>query len=254
MRVRALLTLLLLPVLLVFSETPSSAGIAVELGRSTVEITAFYNGTTLKASGTVPTGTEAVIVVSGKPETLHLKRKGKVGNLLWMNVGDLSFDDAPRVYMIYTSDGARDAAENPELECSFPALEQRVKIEPPGKDEHFLFGEFLKLKKHDKVFASFPGAVSLGTGEDGNRSFETTLQIPPRMGQDDYTVTVFAVDRNRVVDRAETTLQVRQAGFPARLSKLAFGQALLYGVLSVLVAVAAGFIMGALFGGNGGAH
>lgn len=254
MQLRALLTLLLVPVLLAFAETRSSAEVTVGLDRSTVEITAFYNGTTLKASGTVPAGTEAVVVVSGKPETLHLKRKGKVANLLWMNVGDLSFHDAPRVYTIYTSEGARDAAENPELECSFPALERRVKIEPPGKDEHFFFGEFLKLKKHDKVFASVPGAVSLEAGEDGNRSFETTLQIPPRMGQDDYTVTAFAVDGNRVVDRAEAKLQVRQAGFPASLSKLAFGQALLYGVLSVLVAVAAGFIMGAIFGGKGGAH
>jgi len=227
----------------------------LSLDRSTVEISTFYSGTEIEASGSVPAGTEIAIVVSGKPEDLHVKKKGKIGGLLWMNVGDLSFENVPRVYMIYTSDGARDASEAAGLDFSFPALESRVRIEPEGADKHFLFGEFLKLEKKNGVYADYPGAISMTDEGADVREFKTKLIIPSRMVQGDYQVTTYAIRDNGIVGKSEDTLGVTQVGFPEKLSELAFGHGLTYGILSVLVALGAGILMGAIFRDKeGGAH
>ena len=127
-------------------------------------------------------------------------------------------------------------------------------MSPANEDKEFYFNEFLKLKKHESVYAEFPGKVTYTDQDNGERQFQATLQIPPRMSADDYTIDVFAVQEGRITGQGSKTLQVRMISFPQMLSKLAFNRSLLYGVLSVLVAVAAGLFMGIVFRDKGGAH
>ncbi len=240
--------------LLLVGLAPARAATSLQVDRPRVEISAFYNGTVVRATGTVPAGAEAVIRVSGRPETLHLKKKGKAAGVLWMNIGDLTFANAPKVYMLYSSDGEGALFGKPDLEFSYKALERRVEIEPAGEDKGFWFGEFLKLKKKNEVYAEFPGAI-VWDGEDGDgRTFHVDLVVPPRMGADDYRIDLYAVKDGAIVGTASSRLEIRQVGFPKKLTSLAFDHALLYGVFSVLIAVAAGLLMGVLFKDKGGAH
>lgn len=236
------------------SAAQSQAAVTLELDRSRVEINAFYNGTTVHCRGTVPAGAEVVIRVSGRPEDLHLKKKGKAGGVLWMNIGDLKFANAPKVYMLYTSKGAADTITDRNFEFSYAALADRVEIEPAGTDKDKWFGEFVKLKKHDGVYADYPGAVTITPDDGGAGRFEAELVIPPRMMADDYRIAAYAVINGRIAGKAEKALAIRQVGFPKKLSNLAFNHALAYGIFSVLIAIAAGFIMGMLFKDKGGAH
>jgi len=226
-----------------------AAGIDLSLDRQVVDVGAFYNGTTVRATGTAPEDAEVVVLVSGKPEDLHLKKKGKAAGLLWMNVGDLTFSNAPRVYQLYATPGAGKLLEAQDMPFSLAALRDRIRIEP-ADDADRMFREFLKLKQGESVYAVHPEAVRRGPGG----RFEVSLDVPPRMKPEDYTVTAFAVRDGRIMASVEGGLTVRQVGFPAWLSKMAFQNALLYGILSVLIAVAAGFLMGALFKGGDGAH
>ncbi|HHK60439.1 MAG TPA: hypothetical protein ENJ73_01765 [Desulfobacterales bacterium] len=233
---------------------PALAATSLQIDKSRVEISAFYNGTVIRATGAVPAGAEAVVRVSGKPETLHLKKKGKAAGVLWMNVGDLTFANAPKVYMLYSSDKDGALFGKPELEFSYGALERRVEIEPAGEDKGFWFGEFLKLKKENKVYAEYPGAIVWDEESAAGRTFHVDLVIPPRMGEDDYSIDLYAVKDGAIVGTASRKLEIRQVGFPKKLTSLAFDHALLYGVFSVLIAVAAGLLMGVLFKDKGGAH
>ena len=74
------------------------------------------------------------------------------------------------------------------------------------------------------------------------------------MSEDDYTIEVLAVKEGQLIEQASSDLQVKMVGFPEQLFRLAFQRSLLYGVLSVLIAVGAGLFMGTLFRGKGGAH
>jgi uncharacterized protein (TIGR02186 family) len=232
----------------------SAAPVELHLDKSAIEISTFYNGTTVLATGRVPAGSEAVVRVSGKAEDLHLKKKGKVGGLLWMNTGDLTIENAPKIYMLYASTTGQEALADPKLGASLDSLRNRIKILPENEDQQFFFNEFLKMKKHDAVYAEFPGTVIYSDQPDGARQFQASLQIPPRMSEDDYTIEVLAVKEGQLIGQAHSDLQVKMVGFPEQLSRMAFHRSLLYGVLSVLIAVAAGFFMGTLFRGKGGSH
>lgn len=231
-----------------------AAPVALHLDKTTIEIGTFYNGTTILASGTVPSGSEAVVRVSGNAEELHLKKKGRVGGLLWMNTGDVTIENAPKIYMLYASAAGQEVFADPKLGVGIESLREKIKVSPESEDQGFISGEFIKLKKHDDVYAEFPGTVTYSDQPGGDRQYQVSLQIPPRMNADDYAIEVLAVKDGRIVGQTDSGLQVKMVGFPEQLSRLAFNHGLLYGIFSVLVAVAAGFITGALFRGKGGAH
>ena len=63
----------------------------------------FYNGATLKVSGVVPAGADVALRLVGAAQTLHLREKGKVFGLLWMNVGAVELENVPNAYLIATS-------------------------------------------------------------------------------------------------------------------------------------------------------
>lgn len=230
----------------------AAADTSIKVDKSVVEISTFYNGTTIHASGQVPPGAEAVIRVSGRPENTHVKKKGKVGGLLWMNVGDLEFDNAPKVYMLYAANA--DMLQLGSAEYPMMALKDRIEIKPDGEDTAFLLKEFLRMKKKASVYAENADAVSYSSDGASGRQYDVDLVIPPRMRPDDYSIEVFAVAGNKVIGTSTQELQIKQVGFPAQLTALAFDHSLLHGILAVLIAIAAGFLMGAIFKGKGGAH
>lgn len=250
--IRSLFTLFVM--ILLAASPEAQADVSLELDKPTVEIGTFYNGTSVLCQGTVPLNTDVVIRVSGQPEELHLKKKGKVAGLLWMNVGDFTFSNAPKVYMLYSSAGSKKTIDNPAMIYSYAALADRIEIDSAGAEKEKWFNEFLKLKKHNKTYAEFPGAVTTSVGKDNSGHFAANLVIPPLMGQDDYQVTVYAIENGTIIGQAEKVLTIRQVGFPKKLTDLAYNHALIYGVFSVLVALAAGLLMGVLFKGKGGAH
>lgn len=247
----------LLLVAAVFAWQPqmaAAADISLELTPNVVHINAFYNGSTVEVKGRVPAGDDVLLRVSGEGEDLHLKKKGKVGGLLWMNTGDVSFENVPRVYMLYTGKDLADRIENPAIGLGFNALENRVQIKPAGGDNAFLFQEFIKLKKKEALYTISTDAIQYGAVENGVKSFSATLPVPPRMKQGKYTVEAFAVANNGVAGSSTAALNIKQVGFPAQLSNLAFNHALMHGVMAVVIALLAGLITGTLFKSKGGAH
>ncbi len=69
-----------------------------------------------------------------------------------------------------------------------------------------------------------------------------------------YTVTVYAVKDNKIVEKAESKVQVEQAGVVKKLAGMAKNNASVYGILSILAALGAGFGVGLVFRKGGGAH
>jgi len=49
----------------------------------------FYHGETVRVLGSVPGGHEVAIVIRGSEAPVELKLKGKVGGIIWANVGDV---------------------------------------------------------------------------------------------------------------------------------------------------------------------
>ena len=235
-------------------QTGHTADPVLKLLPSVVQISAFYDGATVNVESKIPADAEALIIVRGEGEDLHYKKKGKAGGLLWMNIGDLTFHNVPKTYMIYASQDDADLIESKELDLGFAALEEQVTISPATEDKDFFYQEFLKLKEGEKLYGKVTDGVHYGLAENDMKSVQAALSIPARMTPGDYIVDLVVVRDNKIVGRATETLQIKQVGFPAQLSGLAFNHSLLHGVLAVLVALFAGLFIGILFKDKGGSH
>lgn len=231
-----------------------TSGATMELSSNTVEISTFYNGTTVTVTGEIPADSEAVIRVSGEGEELHLKKKGKVGGLLWMNTGDLTLENAPKIYMNYTSDGLKDLNASGARSFSLATLKDRIVVLPESEDKDFIIGEFIKLKEYDGLYAVNPGTVTYSQATQGTKTFSATVDVPSAMRQGEYSIDLAVVQGDRMVTTLSKSLKLQQVGFPALMTKVAFGRPLLFGIMSVVIALGAGLFMGTVFKGKGGAH
>jgi hypothetical protein len=226
----------------------------LKLTPSEIQISAFYDGATVNIESKIPADAEALVIVRGESEDLHYKKKGKAGGLLWMNIGDIIFHNVPKVYMIYASKDVAGAVESPELNLGFGALEEQVSISPENEDKDLFYQEFLKLKQSEGLYAKVNDGVHYGAADNGMKSVQAVLSVPARMRPGAYTVELFAVRNKAITGRAAESLQIKQVGFPAQLTNLAFNHALWHGIMAVVVALLAGLFMGVVFKDKGGAH
>lgn len=236
-----------------------AGGIKARLIPEAVDIGTFFNGTKVYVSGDVSRDSEVVVRLSGMRQDVALKKKGKVLGLLWMNLGSVTIHDVPSMYLVSISkDLGAIAKKQPnkweELGFGFAALEKEINTSSPPAEREAIFKEFLKLKKSEGLYAIETGSISYTEENSGGKSFEAALEIPPRLTPGKYLVETFAVKDGSVTASTTAELQVKQVGFPAFVSSLAFKHGALYGLLATIIAIVAGLLMGVIFKGEKGAH
>jgi len=252
--VYSLVTFLLVTLAWVGASPAAEKPLLLELAATTIKISTFYNGTTLEVTGSLPMDEDVVLQVSGPKKDVHLKEKGKVAGFLWMNKTDVSLENTPAVYMVYTPAGPTEKFISPELGVGYKALVKDITIEPETEDKAFIFGEYVKLMEKSGVYAVNETAVTYGEPNDGVKGFTATLTIPSKMSAGNYTVDAIAVKNGTIRGRTHEDLTLELSGLPAAIASLAFGSPLLFGIMAVLIAIATGLIIGVLFRGGGGAH
>ena len=145
-----------------------STAAAQDVARMTVEpqainIGALYNGTTLTAKGSLPADSEAIVRFMGTSCELHMKERGKVGGIVWMNLDSITFKGAPSVCLVSS------AVDFKRLEANGGAsirtlrlsgLKGSVQIEASGGGHENAFEEFLKLKQKEGLYREMLGNIS----------------------------------------------------------------------------------------------
>jgi uncharacterized protein (TIGR02186 family) len=235
--------------------------VTVKARPNKITVGALFSGADVAVSGTIPAGSEAVVIVTGGLQDLPLKTKGRAFGILWMNLGNVTFHHVPTLYIVNAANtleqsGASDSGEGQSLGVGFDSLKAQWEITPNlgDKDKDVWSREFLKLKKSEGLYAVHDGTVHYGSAENGMRSFETDIHIPARVPPGEYEVKVLALNGGQVADAATEHIEVEEVGVPAFLSSLSFKHGGLYGLLAVLVAIGAGLLMDFFFGEQQGAH
>ncbi len=217
-----------------------------------------YHGAKITVSGESQAGDELIVKISTEPKESHLRYIGKAANLVWMKQGDMTFKNVPAVYQLYSTreiDRLLDKQAQTADQIGFAAIEEAAEIETtaPDADRAKWLEQFIKFKTSEKVYKIEEGTITRQHGASGDQ-YRLEAGWPYQASPGDYKVEVLAVRDGSVVDRASTTLNVAQVGAVEQLSDLAFNRAAIYGVLSIVVALVAGFGVGALFKKGGGAH
>ncbi len=119
-----------------------------------------------------------------------------------------------------------DILSREELEkytIGYPALEKHVEITPVANEEEKAkwFDEFVKFKEDSHVYATSFGKIETKTNADGRQEYYILTDWPYQAAPGDYLVTVYAVKNGKVVEQAESKVNVEQVGMVKTLATMA---------------------------------
>jgi uncharacterized protein (TIGR02186 family) len=228
-----------------------AAASGLHLSPQVIEIGTFFEGAQLTVSAEIPQGAQAIMGVVGGGANEYLMRKGRRGGL-WMNVGEIQVQGVPEIYLIMSSNKDLLYSGNSKMPFGYSALRKKVTFSgsiAPQEVGRF-FQDFLKLKESNGLYASRPGAVKVTKVSSGLALAQGRFYLPAQIPPGDYAVRLAVVQAGEVRELREARLDVRMVGFPALLTRLAYEQAALFGIIAIVIAIAAGFLMGFLFKGK----
>ncbi len=219
-----------------------------------VQLNLFYRGATLHVQGWVPAGHGAAVLCSGAEQRLHLKRKGRVWGM-WMNAGEVTFAGVPSVYLLRTSaslGGLAPAGVLRGAALGYDGLREQVaRAQGTVEEDLQLFPELVRLKEHEGVFQVDEGSLRLVPAGHGLDTFTTAFFLPARVPPAAYEVRLYTLHDHTVEQVSRATTILRPSGVAAFITATAKNRGLLYGIVAVLVAMAAGLLTGLLFGLGG---
>jgi len=237
----------------------SSAELTAKANHDHITIDFFYHGSTVSVSGVSDAGTDLIIKIASPEGHETLKEKGKVGGFLWMNVATLKLENVPNLFSIHSTKKLEDIIGREEMDkyvLGYPALGRHVAMSPIKDDEDKTrwFSEFIKYKEHSKLYATSEGKIELKNDGVGRQPYYILTEWPYQAPPGDYLVTVYAVKNGKVIEQAESKVLVEQVGVVNTLSTMAKKNGALYGFISIISALGAGFGVGLVFRKGGGAH
>lgn len=229
-------------------QSARASSLIADLSNHLVAITTAFSGDDVLLFGALDTeGRDVAVVVRGPSEAVTVRRKSQIGPI-WLNTDQRSFVSAPSFYAV--------AASAPLLELTDQATLARHGIGAENLDIRLSSTEDIEAEEAEAYRAALlrnMRAADLYSREPGQvrflggRLFRTNLSFPANVPPGNYNVEVFEFDEGQVIGAQRNILIVSKVGAEAELFDLARGNPALYGLISILIAISAGWTASALF-------
>ncbi|MEX0283174.1 MAG: TIGR02186 family protein [Paracoccaceae bacterium] len=242
-----ILPLLLLPTLSLAEE------VVLGLSSDEVSITTRFDGDEILIFGAVKRDTpipdgpplQVVIAVAGPSEPVTVRRKARRFGI-WVNTDTVEVDRAPSYYTVATS------APLEEVLSSTEDLRHKITIDrairsvgaPQDIQDAETFTEALiRVREAQQLYQHLEGAVAV----DQQTLFRTEIDLPANLTEGAYATRIFLTRGGEVVSSTETAIDVRKVGLERWLYSLSRRQPLIYGLMSLAIAIVAGWGASAAF-------
>lgn len=242
--------------LLLALATPALAQETVVTGLSTdsIALTANYNGSEILVFGAIrrdsptPPGTPppgVIITLKGPERSVIVRRKDRrLG--IWLNTEKIRIRAAPSFYAIATTeplDSMLGETEQLRYQIGMAQALRRVEGSDHVTDPESFTEATIRLRKQSGLYAQNDTGVSLAE----ETLFQTRFEMPSNLVEGDYAAEFFLVRDRAVISSGETTIRVEKTGIERWLYNLSRQEPLAYGILAVLLALAAGWIANTAF-------
>ena len=235
----------------IFAALPLQAEeVLADLSQSRISITTDFDGSEILIFGAVKRDTPAsgaplqvLVTVEGPTEPVAVRRKEKRFGI-WVNTDVVDVDEAPSFYAIATSapwDQMLTHVEDLRHHISTPRAIRSVGSTIAGTED---FTEALiRIRSGQDLYQTNIGAVRF----DEQTLFSTSVRLPANLHEGDYRARFFLTRNGAVVDHFETRIDVQKVGLERFLFRLSREKPLVYGIMSLAIAIAAGWLASAAF-------
>ncbi len=237
---------LIIAITLIAAPLMAQETVVVDLSQNRVEITATYSGSDIFVFGAVkrntplPAGTgplDVAIVIEGPLETVTVRKKEKKFGI-WVNSESVEVREAPSFFTIATTRPLEDMLNEGDRRDYAIGLDFAVRPQGQAEADIETFAEAVtRIREDDGLYSQREGLVNLT--ED--TLFEADILLPANLVEGDYTVRVYLIRDKNIVADTSVGITVRKAGLEVWLYDLSRNSPLIYGLLSLLVALVAGY-------------
>lgn len=219
--------------------------LVADLSSDEIAITTGFAGTDLLLFGAITRPGDVVVVVRGPVREELVRRRERVAGI-WVNGASVTFRGLPAFYHV--------ASTRPLAELAPATLlaDRRIGADrlgfeaatttPPAAARGFR-DALVRIKTRQRLYGYDPGGVRV----IGERLFRTTVVFPANVPTGAYRVEVYLLDDGKLIGMRETPLVVRRVGLEAEIFNFAHEQSAIYGLIAIVLALAAGWLAGALF-------
>jgi len=242
---------LILPLLFA---TPLCAGEEVVLGLSQdrVAITATFDGSEILVFGAVKreqaipeNEIDVIVTIAGPSQPVMVRRKEKrLG--IWVNIEAVEIDSAPTFYAVATSGPMHRVLSHIEdlrHKVSIPLAIRSVGAPMEVEDAQSFTEALIRIRKENQSYQLLEDAVIV----DQQTLFRTAITLPANLTEGDYATRIFLTREGTIVSEFDTVIKVDKVGLERWLFDLSRQQPLAYGLLSLFIAIAAGWSASAAF-------
>lgn len=251
-RLRRLLLSLTLGMAALLPRPAPAEEVVMGLSQSSVSITTNFAGSdilifgAIKREAAIPEGDLDVIVTIAGPSTpLTIRRKDRVVGL-WVNTDAVEIDRAPSFYAVATTGPLQEVlsqTENLRHRVSIPLAIRSVGAPDTVGDAQSFTDALIRIRTENGLYKVMEGAVEV----QEQTLFRSSIRLPANLTEGAYQTRIFLARDGAVVAQYETVIDVRKVGLERYLFTLAHRQPLIYGLLSLAIAILAGWGASAFF-------
>jgi uncharacterized protein (TIGR02186 family) len=239
--------------LILFALPSFAEEVVLGLSKDEVAITTSFDGSEIlifgavKRDAPIPGGDPlgVIIAISGPSEAVTVRRKEKRFGI-WVNVDAVEIDHAPSFYAVATSgplDDVLNDVEDLRYKISVPRAIRSVGA-PMNVENPTAFADaIIRIRESTDAYQLLENEIKV----DEQTLFQTSIQLPAALTTGDYATRIFLTREGKVVSNYETSIVVRKVGLERWLYTLSRENAFLYGLMSLAIAIAAGWGASAIF-------
>jgi len=237
--------LLALAVVLSAPTAARAQQVVADLSNHLTAITTGFVGTDVLLFGATEGDGDVIVIVRGPERGEIVRRKGRVAGI-WVNRAEMTFNNVPAFYAVASS---RPVAEilSERLRARHHIGTGSLDLRPADAVDAATVAAFraglIRAKERQGLYLDRPGRVAFL----GNRLFRTNLYFPANVPTGTYTVEILLVHQGVVISAQTTPLLISKVGVGAEVFRFAHEHAILYGIIAIIIALAAGWTAGAVF-------
>ena len=250
---RLTLAIVALVSLCVGSIATAEEAVVLGLSKDRVSITTNFDGSeilifgAIKRENAIPSGDplQVIVTVAGPstPTTVRRKEK-KLG--IWVNTDAVEVDQAPSFYAVHSSGPLGEVLKDVEdlrHQISVPRAIRSVGAPSHIADSVSFTEALIRIREGSDVYQLREDSVVV----EEQTLFRTSVRLPAALTEGDYATRIFLTRGGNVVASYQTTIDVEKVGMERWLYELSRQQPLIYGLMSLAIAIAAGWSASAVF-------
>jgi uncharacterized protein (TIGR02186 family) len=188
---------------------------------------------------------DVIVAVTGPLQPAIVRKKERRFGI-WINDAGVKVDEAPSFYAVATTGPFNEVISYTDDLRYRVGLDHLVRYIGETYDAEYKEGypeALVRLRRNAGTYSELIGEVKV-TEET---LFETRIRLPANLVEGDYSARIFLLRNRTVLDAFESSIEVRKVGLERWIYTMAQEQSALYGVLSIIVALAAGWLASTFF-------